>query len=42
MQMVGHMLTHTWEELRRIGMSDELIQKYIVDKYPRDFQTETV
>ena len=40
MSIVGHMLTHTWEELKRIGISDELVRKYIVEQYPRDSNVE--
>jgi len=31
MQMVGHLLTHTLQELQRIGISDELVRKYIAE-----------
>ena len=34
LEMVGHMLTHSWAELRQIGISDQLVRRYISEQRP--------
>jgi hypothetical protein len=40
MEMVGHMLTHSWDDLKSIGISDELVRKYITERHPRKYLEE--
>ena len=35
MHLLGHYLVHTPEELAQIGVSEQLVLKYINEQYPR-------